>query len=110
MVNDIFICTYVLLKQPVYLCLLRIRTKIVDPYNKIVARITQLARLQVSLYTVLRHDCVTITFLWLCVNPLVSHFKLQKKPTVLCLSILPKFIIIHLMESIPEAHREIDTV
>lgn len=26
----------------------RIRTKIVDPYNKIVSRITQLARLQVS--------------------------------------------------------------
>ena len=49
-----FMCTLVLKEQSNSACLPRIRAKIVDPYNKIVARITQLARLQVSLPTHLR--------------------------------------------------------
>lgn len=61
-----------------YACLSRIRTKIVDPYNKIVARITQLARLQVRLYHTLHDDCVTLTILWLCVNQSVSHFNFRR--------------------------------
>jgi hypothetical protein len=38
----------------------RIRTKIVDPYNKIVARTAQLARLQVSIHLLVfeRHNTI----------------------------------------------------